>query len=278
MTDDKKLLTPEEIETYQHDGVICLRNILDQKWIDLLNLGVDRNIENPSKHFGDFTKPGDDARCIRDYWSWENIPEYQDFFKNSPIAQITGELMQAEEIRFLEDQYFQKEPGSVTPSPWHQDQPYYELKGDWCIVWIPLAPCDEDDSLSFAKGTHRSGQLFTPKNFSNDNENYHIDEQSSPLSEMPDVDNGEYDIVSWALELGDMLIFHPRMFHSNIGNTGDRRARRFVCRWITENVTFDEKVFPWATMIEGHSLQHGDLLRGHKFPLIWTREKGMVGA
>jgi len=272
------MITKDHIETLKRDGVVCVRNLLSDKWIDLLNRGVDRNIANPGPHFVDFTAQGSDARCIKDYWAWPEIPEYQEFFKFGPAGPAAGELLECDEIRWLEDQYFQKDAGAATPSPWHQDQPYYELDGLWLAMWIPLDPCGKDDALNFIAGSHNTGTLYTPKNFSEDGKNYYIDDADSPLSEIPDYDSAPdtYTILKWDMEPGDVLAFNPRTVHGNKGNAGDHRARRFVGRWVSEHATYDAGVFPWATMIEGHDLKKGDRFRGDRFPLVWTRNGGLV--
>ena len=78
------LLPPELLGTYQRDGAVCLRDCFSEKWIGILNRGVDRNIANPGKYFSDFTSAKDASRAIKDDWCWEHIPEYQEFFYWSP--------------------------------------------------------------------------------------------------------------------------------------------------------------------------------------------------
>lgn len=45
----------------------------------------------------------------------------------------------------LYDQVFVKEPGTSSPTPWHQDQPYWPIKG-WQIMsfWAALDPVTEE--------------------------------------------------------------------------------------------------------------------------------------
>ena len=49
-----------------------------------------------------------------------------------------------------------KEPGTRMPTPWHQDQPYYNITGQQNIsFWIPIDPVDEKWTLNFIKGSHK---------------------------------------------------------------------------------------------------------------------------
>ena len=49
-----------------------------------------------------------------------------------------------------------KEPGTRVPTPWHQDQPYYNITGnDNVSFWIPIDPVDKKWTLRFVKGSHK---------------------------------------------------------------------------------------------------------------------------
>jgi ectoine hydroxylase-related dioxygenase (phytanoyl-CoA dioxygenase family) len=267
------MVSEQEIAAYERDGVVCLRGVLSRDWTDLLDRGVERNIAHPGPQFTDFTRAGESARCIKDDWCWEWIPEYREFVERSPVAAAVGRLMRANEVVFIEDQYFQKEAGAATPTPWHQDQPYYELKGRWCNSWIPLDPVAAADSLRFVQGSHASGRLFTPKSFTEGYGRFEIAPTASPIEEVPDIDAdpATYKVLSWDLEVGDCVVFHPRTLHNNLGNRSTRRSRRIALRWVAEDAVYDEKVFPWATFAPGHDLKKGQRVIGPKFPRVWTR-------
>jgi hypothetical protein len=158
------LVSEAEIAAYERDGAVCLRGVLAPAWIELLDRGVERNIARPGPWFTDFTGADGGARCIKDDFCWTWIPEYEDFARRSPCAALVGELMRAREVCFIEDQYFQKEAGASTPTPWHQDQSYYEVAGAWCVAWVPLNPVAAEDSLRFVAGSHR-GPLYLPQDF-----------------------------------------------------------------------------------------------------------------
>jgi ectoine hydroxylase-related dioxygenase (phytanoyl-CoA dioxygenase family) len=72
--------------------------------------------------------------------------------------------MECEEVVFIEDQYFQKDAGASTATPWHQDQSYYEVAGRWCVAWVPLTPVAAADSLRVVAGSHL-GPLHLPQDF-----------------------------------------------------------------------------------------------------------------
>ena len=265
-------ITTAHVEAFSRTGAVFLPGVIDAAFVDLLNRGVERNIEFPSPRFKDFTATGDrHASAIEDHWSWMDIPEYEAFFHSSGIAAVAGELLRCDEIRLLEDQYLQKLPFSGTPTPWHQDQPYYPLKGRWISFWIALDEICAEDALEVVGASHRSGRLY----------------ESAPLLRsaavemrvLPNADQlptygsqpHEWPILRWALKPGDAVAFHPFAIHGNRGNASAARARRFVARFVAEDATFTGHAPACARLIPGHGLTEGDKVQGAAFPLLWRR-------
>lgn len=272
------VLLDQDVVAYKRDGAILLREVLDKYWVDLLDRGIDRNIASPGPNFADFTASGGGGRCIKDNWAWRQVPEYEEFFRNSPIAAIVGTLTGVQEVRFFEDQFFEKAPGATTWSPWHQDQPYYEVSGTMCTTWIPLGPVERENCLELVAGSHAWGRLFTPTSFSARDAEYFADPEQSPLEAVPDIDGEpeKYNILAWEMDPGDIIIFHSRTLHCNRGNKSKYRARRMTARWIGEDAIYDKNVYPWTTptLIEGHTVKPGERLTGDFFPLVWARSSG----
>ena len=54
----------EAVQAYQDDGVVCLRNVISDQWLDLAHQGVAHNLEHPGRFFSDHTPadyPGRDV-------------------------------------------------------------------------------------------------------------------------------------------------------------------------------------------------------------------------
>ena len=45
----------------------------------------------------------------------------------SPVVELAASLLERDQVVLIEDQWFSSAPGASTPSPWHQDEPYYHL-------------------------------------------------------------------------------------------------------------------------------------------------------
>ena len=58
-----------------------------------------------------------------------------------------------------------KEPSTRQPTPWHQDQPYYNIEGRQNVsFWIPVDPVSRASTLEFVAGSHR-GPWLMPRSF-----------------------------------------------------------------------------------------------------------------
>ena len=76
-------------------------------------------------------------------------------------ARLTG----SRQVRLYHDHMLTKEPGTRQPTPWHQDQPYYNVDGLQNVsFWIPVDPVSRAATLEFAAGTHR-GPWLMPRTF-----------------------------------------------------------------------------------------------------------------
>jgi ectoine hydroxylase-related dioxygenase (phytanoyl-CoA dioxygenase family) len=90
-------------------------------------------------------------------------------------------------------------------TPWHQDQPYYNVDGRGVSAWIPVDPVPEAGCLELLAGTHR-GPWLMPRTFL-DGEARWFPEGS--LAELPDIeaDRAGFDIRRFEMEPGDAIFF-----------------------------------------------------------------------
>ena len=128
---------------------------------------------------------GWEGRFFEDFCNWGDNAAYRRFIFETPLAQLAQRLMGSSTVRLYHDHLLVKEPGTRQRTPWHQDQPYYELKGRWCNSWIPLDPVDAVDSLRFVKGSHAWNRLFTPKSFTEGYGRFEIQDGQSPIEPVP---------------------------------------------------------------------------------------------
>ena len=123
----KKLLTTNEIKNFNTDGAIVLRKKFDISWIEKLKTGIKKDIKSPSPRFKSHTIQKNIPAYLEDYWTWDRIPEFKDFVFNSPVSQIASELMSAKKVNLLMDNWFLREAGAKSSTPFHHDISYFQV-------------------------------------------------------------------------------------------------------------------------------------------------------
>ena len=74
-----RTITPDEVETYHRDGVLLLPGMFDKDWIELLNKGLDANIEAPTRRSRIWYKDTSGRSMFYDHTAWKGIEEYRKF-------------------------------------------------------------------------------------------------------------------------------------------------------------------------------------------------------
>ena len=125
--------------------------------------------------------------------------------------------------------------------------------------------------MNFVKGSHRWNKLFYPRIFEDGSQ---LNKQHLiGMDVVPDIEAnpGEYDIVGWDLEPGDVIVFDYKTLHGT-GNTEIKSMRRaFSTRWLGDDVTFCKRSGESSPPNKDHGMNHGDKMREDWFPILWRR-------
>ncbi|MEM1112765.1 MAG: phytanoyl-CoA dioxygenase family protein [Pseudomonadota bacterium] len=262
----KRALTEEELATYQQDGVVMVKGLVEDNWLRLAEAGLEGARRQLSPLGVDMSDP--DSGYETDLFMWKQVDELRDLIYYAPFARWAQQIMGSSEVRFFYDQMFIKEVGANTPTPWHHDMTFWPLEGmQMCSFWIPFDPVSKNSSsLQYVKGSHRWPQRF--KAISPDYNEVLLAEEG--MDDVPDInaDPDRYDAVCWDMEPGDALIFHPLTLHGSAGNTSrSHRRRALALRWMGDDVTYHPSptrmLFPFT-----HSSTEGGKVQGASFPII----------
>ena len=254
---------------YERDGAVCVRQAFTAEHVEWARTAIDANLEDLSPR-AKRVSAADDAPFIEDFCNWNRLESMERFIRESPAARIAGELTGSNAIRLYHDHILVKEPGTRQRTPWHQDQPYYNVDGHQnASLWFPVDPVDRSSTLEFIAGTHR-GPWFMPRTFL-DNRAAWFPEGS--LRELPDfdADPNRWPVIGWALEPGDAVFFNMLTVHGAGGTS--RRRRVLSVRMLGNDMTRAPR--PWITsppfpglekeLAEGAAMDHP------LFPVLWTR-------
>lgn len=258
------LLTPEDIETFQRDGVVVVRGLFKDH-VETIRAGIERNMSEPGEFAAENLKPGEGGRFFDDYCNWQRIPEFEDVIRNSPAAAVAADLMGSKSVQMFHDHVLVKEPGTSKPTPWHQDGPYYFVEGKQTVsFWSPMDPVREA-SLRCVAGSHAWPKQVLPTRWLAETDFYPDSDQYMPV---PDPDAEGMDVREWAMEPGDAVAFNYLTLHGARGNTTDTRRRAFSLRLLGDDARYVERPGPTSPPFPGHDMQTGQRLREDWFPML----------
>jgi ectoine hydroxylase-related dioxygenase (phytanoyl-CoA dioxygenase family) len=264
------MVSATEIEAFQRDGAVCLRARLDDGLVDLLRGGIDYNLGHLSSHAKVASGADDPGRFVEDFCTWQQNDCYRRFIFESGLAQTAAQLMASRTVRLYHDHMLTKEPGTRQKTPWHQDQPYYNIEGRQNVsMWIPVDPVARTSTLEFIAGSHR-GPWLMPRTF--------LDKQArwfpeGSLADLPDIESNRarFPILGWALEPGDVVCFQMLTLHASGGVDGTHRRRVFSVRFLGDDIRHAPRNWRTSPEFPGliEQLPAGAPMVHPLFPLLW---------
>jgi len=267
MTRPARPLTQIEKEEYRRDGAIRLSGLLDERWLERIATALDR-LEH-KRTTAPLPTGVSQGGLLMDKFMWKVDDDFRDFAFESPCPAIAQQLLETDEVRLFYDQLFVKDPGTAITTPWHHDMTFWPVTGDKILsMWITLDAVNRDSSaLEFVRGSHRWPNRYRPvppipvPNYAGD---------AAALEAPPDVEaeRDSFDLLSWDLQRGDMLVFHNLTLHGSRGNSSTTRHRALSVRYAGDDVTYDPR--PGTMSLHWDpQLAPGDRLAGSLFPRVY---------
>jgi ectoine hydroxylase-related dioxygenase (phytanoyl-CoA dioxygenase family) len=243
-----QLIDTETSKNFQRDGAVVLRGVLTTMQLLQLELGIEENLTNLSPLAIQASASDDPGYFVEDFCNWQRNASYEHILKETALPYLARELMHSETVRLYHDHLLVKEPGTRAPTPWHQDQPYYNVSGRQNVsFWIPVDPVPQASSLRFIAGSHE-GTWYMPRSFRNAQAKWFPE---GALQELPDIEGDlkssspKFKELAWALEPGDCVAFHMLTLHATHGTPPGARRRVFSARYLGDDAR--HTVRPWRT-------------------------------
>jgi len=267
-------ITEDEIATYERDGVLLLRGLFDRDWVTRMRDATLRLMEKPRHPRRELTPQDNPGRFFMCVYMWRIDPDFRAFVFESPAAEIAAALMRSSRVNFFYDHLFVKEPGTLEPTHWHNDLPFWPVLGEQITsIWIALTPATEENSgLEYVRGSHKWRKWYKAITPSRD-----AHYAATELEECPNFSTlrDRYDVVSWSMEPGDILVHHPLTAHGAPGNASlSERRIGLATRWTGDDAMYDPR--PATLPLAGDpGLAKGDPLGGPEFPEVpWRPREG----
>ena len=229
------------IEAYARDGVVFLPGVLDAAALADAQASYDWSLANPGRGASRIAQASD-ATFYNDLYNPDVLTGYRGMLQTSPIPRIVADLWGARDVWFMYEQVFLKEGGEARRTPWHQDSSYLTIKGPHlAVIWITFDAVSQANSLEFVRGSHL-GQLYNGSRFELGDDTAPLHPKSA-LPRLPDIEaqRGKFDIVSFATEPGDLVIFHPGTLHGGAPTHPGQRRRTLTLRFFGTECFYDPR-------------------------------------
>jgi ectoine hydroxylase-related dioxygenase (phytanoyl-CoA dioxygenase family) len=251
-----------DVEAYERDGAVCVRGVVTTEELASLRAGIETNLADLSPLAQVASKPNDPGRFVEDFCNWQRIAQYETFFRTSQVTTVAKMLMRTQSIRTYHDHLLVKEAGTTQPTPWHQDQPYYNVSGRQIIsAWVPVDPVPRESTLEFVVGSHQ-GEWLMPRTF------LHREAKWFPEGTLQEIPDDPQPVVGWALEPGDVVFFHALTLHRSAGASTRRRVVSF--RYLGDDARHAPRRWRTSPPFEGltEQLPENAPMNHPLFPLI----------
>lgn len=264
------MIDDDIVAQFQRDGAACIRQLFRPEEMSVLRAGIDANLAHLSPRAKVASSADDPGYFVEDFCNWQHNDDYRRFIFDTALPEAAGRLMRSTTARLYHDHMLTKEPGTRQPTPWHQDQPYYNVEGHQNVsFWIPVDPVSRESTLEFVAGSHL-GPWLMPRSF--------MDAQAKwfpegTLADLPNIEaaRDDFPILGWELQPGDAVCFQMLTLHASRGVSGAHRRRVFSVRFLGDDITHAPRRWRTSPEFPGLSdeLPAGGAMNHELFPVLW---------
>lgn len=253
---------------YERDGVVFLPGFLDAKALAEAKAAYDWSMANPGPGASRIKQEDEGATFYQDLYNPGCRDAYAPMLLASPWGEFLGQLWGTPEVWFMYEQVFLKEGGESRRTPWHQDASYLAVGGhDLAVAWITFDQIAKEDSLEFIPGSHK-GVLYNGSSFK-------LGDDTAPLKpgaampRLPDIEGtrDNYEIVSYAVTPGDVVLFHTHTLHGGAPTRPGGRRQTLTLRFFGRNSHYEVREGGAGPNVAGFhkNMKDGDPFRHPSF-------------
>jgi ectoine hydroxylase-related dioxygenase (phytanoyl-CoA dioxygenase family) len=150
-------LNNDQIEFYQQNRYIKLKQVFDEETITFFNEAISKRVDLMNSGNTPLEQRSTYGKAFLQLFNlWKEDEIVKEFVFSKRLAKIAADLMQTNGVRIYHDQALFKEGGGGI-TPWHADQYYWPLETDKTVTaWIPLQSTPlELGPLEFSAGSHQ---------------------------------------------------------------------------------------------------------------------------
>jgi len=203
---------------FSRDGAIVVRGLFKPDQLKRVRESFDYGVAHPSPVAGQAFKGTDDEH-FNDQSNPNNAHQYIAMIKELGLHDFVASLWESQNVWFLGEELFVKSGGKCGRSPWHQDTSYMAANGDHLAnIWVSFESLPRENVLEIVRGSHR-GIQYDGAAYIDPSDPARPLWGGSHFPRLPDIeadrrkDPASWDVISWALGLGDALVVHSGALH-----------------------------------------------------------------
>ena len=211
-------ISEDEIRTFEEDGIICVRGVLDDEWVARMQHAIDAILDHPTKFGQNLNEADEPGRYAFDNNMWMFHDDFKAFVFDSPMAETAAKFLRSQMVNLIFDYLLVKEPHTPTPTTWHQDMPGNPVEGSACGMWVSLDHVTaESGSVQWARGSHKWNKRYDPVGDGRmKREGYGFVGDQPTLEAMPDIAGNpdKYEVSHLVGQFGSEVKCIPRADHA----------------------------------------------------------------
>ena len=243
-----------DVAKFEADGALALRALVDDAWLGSLRAAIDRNMQADDWYF-------------HYIYMWQRDEVLRDFCFNSPLGEVASRLLRTDKVHLIYDQVFVKDAQRNERTEWHNDQPYWPIRGPTCSIWLSIDETDEEaGAMEFIRGSHHWDRWFE---IVGPNLPREVNPRFEKIPDF-DVERGRHDILSWNLGPGDAVAFHGLCVHGSFPFRKSERRRAYSLRFAAGEAIYAEESGS-LPRFQNPELVEGQPLDSYKYPAVFRR-------
>jgi ectoine hydroxylase-related dioxygenase (phytanoyl-CoA dioxygenase family) len=258
-------LTAEQIDFYQRNRFIKLKNVFDAETIAHFNRVITDKVTELSKTVAPLEKRDTYGKAFLQLFNlWREDETIKPLVFSKRLAKIAADLMQTEGTRLYHDQALYKEGGGGI-TPWHADQYYWPLETDKTVTaWIPLQATPLNmGPLEFSAGSH---QIVEGRELAIGDESETMIQQKLRVT--------DFKHVIEAFDLGEVSFHSGWVFHRAGANSTSQVRKVMTVIYMDSAMKLkapenENQINDWNTWCPGATV--GEVINSPINPILYQR-------
>lgn len=258
------------IEQLEQDGVVCLRNVLDDTTVTALREESDRAVAEAGSQARFVNTENEPEIFYYEFNLWRRYPVQRNIVFNSHLADVGAALMRSNSVTLYYTNTFVKDGGARQKvTPWHEDASYSRFVGNNVInLNVSFDHMPAETTLKFLQGSHqRSDPLSIGPTFEPGVEYDKAMPEQRPMPTQSELE-ARFKTIYWEVFPGDALIFYQRTLHAGPGNILSTRRHSTAFNLGGDDVRYDARDGFIDSPDVDPALAHGAPPAGDVFPKL----------